>query len=89
MRIIVETSSGLAKYALADEINLFSTATKITVSETVNGEDIVKFVIADLNSTTVTITDNVTNVPADWTGNKYTFDGTAWTLNPNWVDLNA
>ena len=89
MRIIVETSSGLAKYALADEINLFSTATEITVSETVDGEDVVKFIIADLNSTTVTVTDSVTNLPEEWVGNKYTFDGTAWALNPNWVDLEA
>lgn len=89
MRVIVETSSGLAKYVLNDDINISATATEITVSETVDDEDIVRFVVADLNSATVTITDNVTNVPADYTGNKYTFDGTAWTLNPNWVDLNA
>lgn len=86
MRIIVETSSGLAKYALADDVNISATATEITVSETVDDEELVKFVIADLNSTTVTITDNVTNVPADYVGNKYTFDGASWTLDPSWVE---
>lgn len=86
MRIIVETSSGLSKYALADDVNISATATEITVSETVDGEDVVKFIIADLNSTTVTVTDNVTNTPADWAGNKYTFDGASWTLDPSWVE---
>jgi hypothetical protein len=48
--------------------------------------DPAQFIIGDLNSTTVTVTDNVTNAPDDWTGNKYFFDGTTWTLNPDWVD---
>ena len=86
MRIIVETSSGLSKYALADDVNISATATEITVSETVDGEDVVKFIIADLNSTTVTVTDNVTSTPADWVGNKYIFDGTTWTLDSSWVE---
>jgi len=28
----------------------------------------------------------VTNAPDDWTGNKYFYDGAAWTLNPDWID---
>ena len=80
MKTIVETSSGLSKYLLADDVTITATADDITVG------DPAQFIIGDLNSTTVTVTDGVTNAPADWTGNKYTFDGTTWTLNPNWVD---
>ncbi len=80
MKTIVERSSGLSKYLLADDVTITATADNITVG------DPAQFIIGDLNSTTVTVTDNVTNAPADWTGNKYTFDGTAWSLNPNWVD---
>ena len=80
MKTIVETSTGLSKYLLADNVSLTSTATNITVG------DPAQFIIGDLNSTTVTITDNVTNAPANWTGNRYKFDGTNWTANPNWVD---
>ena len=80
MKTIVETSTGLSKYLLADDVDITATATEITVG------DPAQFIIADLNSTTVTITDNVTNAPEDWTGNKYTFDGTTWTANPDWVD---
>ena len=83
MKTIVETSSGLSKYLLADDVTITATADNITVG------DPAQFIIGDLNSTTVTVTDNVTNAPEDWSGNKYTFDGTTWTLNPNWVDPEA
>ena len=80
MKTIVETSSGLSKYLLADDVTITAIADNITVG------DPAQFIIGDLNSTTVTVTDNVTNAPDDWSGNKYTFDGTTWTLNPDWVD---
>lgn len=80
MKTIVETSTGLSKYLLADDVTIVSNAENITVG------DPAQFIISDMNSTTVTITENVTNAPADWSGNKYTFDGTTWTQNPNWVD---
>ena len=80
MKTIVETSSGLSKYLLADNVAINATAENITVG------DPAQFIIGDLNSTTATITENVANAPEDWSGNKYFFDGTAWTLNPDWVD---
>jgi len=80
MKTIVETSSGLSKYLLADDVTIIATAQDITVG------DPAQFIIGDLNSTTVTVTDNVTNAPDDWTGNKYFYDGAAWTLNPDWID---
>ena len=83
MKTIVETSTGLSKYLLADDVTVVSNADNIVVG------DPAQFIIGDLNSGTVTITENVTNSPADWSGNKYTFDGTTWTLNPNWVDPDA
>tara|TARA_R110001632_G_scaffold64535_1_gene153401 strand:+ start:21 stop:278 length:258 start_codon:yes stop_codon:yes gene_type:complete len=83
MKTIVETSTKLSKYLLADNVAITSTADNITVG------DPAQFIIGDLNSTTVTITDNVTNAPANWTGNRYKFDGTNWTANPNWVDPDA
>jgi len=80
MKTIVETSTGLSKYLFDDDVTIVSNAENIAVG------DPAQFIISDMNSTTVTITENVTNAPADWSGNKYTFDGTTWTLNPNWVD---
>lgn len=80
MKTIVETSTKLSKYLLADDVAITATANNITVG------DPPQFIIDDLNSTTVTVTDNVTNAPSDWTGNKYKLDGTTWSANPDWVD---
>lgn len=80
MKTIVETSTSLSKYLLADDVTITATADNITVG------DPAQFIISDMNSGTVTITDNVTNAPSDWTGCKYTFDGTTWALNPDWVE---
>ena len=41
------------------------------------------FHIADLNSSNSTHHTGITP-PEDWDGNKYCFDGTTWTENPNW-----
>ena len=78
MKTIVETSTKLSKYLLADDVKI--TATSDTVG------DPAQFIIADLNSGNTTITENVTNAPSDWTGNKYKLDGTTWSANPDWVD---
>lgn len=79
MQTIVETATGLSKYLLDDAEVVVLNEDNIVVG------DPAKFIIADLNANTVTVYEGVT-APADWTGNKYTFDGTDWTLNPNWVD---
>ena len=80
MKTIVETSTKLSKYLLADDVTITATANDITVG------DPAQFIIADLNSGNTTITENVTNAPSDWIGNKYKFDGTTWSANPDWVD---
>ena len=83
MKTIVETSTGLSKYLLADDVTITSNADNIVVG------DPAQFIIGDLNSGTVTITENVTNEPSDWVGNKYKLDGTTWSANPDWVDPDA
>ena len=83
MKTIVETSTKLSKYLLADDVTITATENDITVG------DPAQFIIADLNSGTTTITENVTNAPSDWVGNKYKLDGTTWSANPDWVDPEA
>ncbi len=80
MKTIVETSTKLSKYLLADDVTITATSDSITVG------DPAQFIIADLNSSNATITENVTNAPEDWVGNKYKLDGTTWSANPDWVD---
>jgi hypothetical protein len=83
MKTIVETATELSKYLLDDSVTITVNSDYIVVG------DPAQFVIGDLNSSNATITENVTNAPSDWTGNKYTFDGTTWTLNLDWVDPDA
>ena len=80
MKTIVETSTKLSKYLLADDVTITATSDNITVG------DPAQFIIADLNSSNATITENVTNAPSDWVGNKYKLDGTTWSANSDWVD---
>jgi len=85
MKTITENSTKLSKYLLEDSKAVAIGSGKITVGDPSSPD----FYIADLNSSNATLTENVTNVPSDWTGNKYTFDGTTWTQNPDWVDPDA
>lgn len=80
MKTIVETSSGLSKYLFADDVQIVSSADNIVVGSPI------QFTIGDLNNGNATITNNVTNAPSDWVGNKYFFNGSTWTQNQNWVD---
>lgn len=80
MKTIVETATGLSKYLLDDSVTITASSDHIVVG------DPAQLIIEDLDSGTVTITENVTNAPSDWIGNKYTFDGTTWTQNSDWVD---
>jgi hypothetical protein len=83
MKTIIETATGLSKYLLDDSVAITTNSDHIVVG------DPAQFIINDLNSSNATITENVTNAPSDWIGNKYTFDGTTWTQNPDWVDPDA
>ena len=76
MKTIVENSTKLSKYIFADD-----------ASVTISSDNIVtpNFIIADLNSGNSSMIKNVTP-PENWSGNRYTFDGTKWTANPDWVD---
>ena len=80
MKTIVETATSLSKYLLDDGVSVAVNSDHIVVG------DPAKFIIDDLDSSNVIITENVTNAPADWTGDRYTFDGTTWAQNPDWVE---
>jgi hypothetical protein len=79
VKTIVENTTYLSKYLLADTEVVVLNADNIVVG------DPAKFIIADLNASTATVYENVT-APVDWVGNKYTFDGTNWAPAPAWVD---
>lgn len=79
MKTIVETATGLSKYLLEDTVSVTLKDDSIVVG------DPAMFIVADLNADNAVVYEGVT-APDDWVGNKYTFDGSEWTLNPDWVD---
>jgi len=83
MKTIVETSSGLSKYLFADDVQIVTNADNIVIGNPA------ELTISDLNSGNTTITSDVTNAPSDWVGDRYFFDGSVWTQNPNWVVPNS
>lgn len=83
MKTIVENATNLSKYLLDDAVVVTPTASNIVVG------DPTMFIVGDLNSGNSTVYNSVTNAPSDWSGNKYFFDGTTWTANPDWVDPEA
>lgn len=74
MKTIVQNATSLSKYLLADTEVVVLNEDSIVVG------DPAEFIIADLNASTATVYEGVT-APADWIGNKYTFDGTDWTFD--------
>ena len=85
MKTIVENDSNLSKYLFEDDKEVDMLPNQINVGDPAN----LDFIVGDLNSGNSSLYENVTDAPADWAGNKYTYDWTTWTQDPNWVDPNA
>ena len=76
MKTITFNTSNLSAYIFEDGDVVTVSAENITCPN---------FIIGDLNSSNCTLHTDVATVPADWTGHKYTYNGTAWTANPDYV----
>jgi hypothetical protein len=77
MRVI--TVNKITKYILQDTDTVTQKDDRVEVRGSRN------FDIGDFKKGVYSIHNNVTDVPGDWTGNKYNYDG-VWTLNPNYVE---
>ena len=82
MKTIVKNEGNISIYIFSDEteINLLDDRVEV-------GSPII-LVISDHNAQTVTVYDNATP-PEDWRGWKYTFDGSEWALNPDYIEPGA
>lgn len=79
MKTITRNEDNISIWMFADDKALDVQSDKIIVG------DPEELIIGDCNSSNVTVHENVTE-PDDWFGWKYFYDGTTWTLNPDWVD---
>lgn len=73
------TKNSVSVYVFEDNEHINMTDKNIAVGNPL------KFIIGDCNNGDTLLHENVTP-PEDWSGNKYLFDGSAWTPNPDWVD---
>lgn len=76
MKALVEKYTGEVKFVFADNVPLVFQIDRIIAPE---------LIMLNMDNDNTTVYENVTP-PEDWIGCKYLFDGTNWTLNPNWVD---
>jgi hypothetical protein len=76
MKTIIDTQNNWSKYIFEDDISLSIEADRIVTPD---------FIIGDLNSNNASIIENVTP-PSDWTGCKYIYADSTWTLNSEWTD---
>jgi len=79
MKTIIDKETNRSLYLFEDDKVIDADINKIEVG------DPVELAIADYNSTTITIHEDV-DPPTDWRGGKYFFDGTDWTLDTDYVD---
>lgn len=73
------TKNNVSLYLFEDSVAITITEENSTVGEPV------QFIIGDCNSSNVVLHEGV-STPDDFMGHKYFYDGTAWSLNPDWVD---
>jgi len=76
-KVITENSTNLAKYVFDDGDTITYEADRLVCPA---------FIVADLNSGNCTEHISVADVPGDYVGNRYFYDGADWTVNPDWVD---
>lgn len=83
MKTLVRVDTDASIVAVSDATPILLLTDRVVVG---SGKNI--FTLGDHSVETLTLFENVT-IPDDWATYKYLFDGTAWTLNPAWVDPTA
>ena len=81
MKVLVRTDDNVALYAFADDQVINEVDNKLSLG------DPVEQVIADCNYTNCTLHENVTNLPSDFIGLKYTYDDSAFELDANFAAM--
>jgi hypothetical protein len=78
MKVITNSATNVALYTFGDSDVVLAESNRIVI-----GEPPV-LIIGDYSSSTATVYENV-NVPDDWVGQKYMYNG-SWSVNPDWVE---
>ena len=81
MIIITKTATGEVKHNLADGTEVWQNPDNIIIGSSPNA----KFCYSQ-NISNTTVYKGVSDVPADFDWNKYTYDGTTWTANSDYKE---
>lgn len=83
MKVLVRNEDNISIYLINDSATVSFTTDQIHIIGDAEMGDVV---VGDRSSDDTTLYENVTNAPDDWFGWKYIYDGSEWTLNPDFVE---
>ncbi len=80
MKVICFADNNLAVHAFPDDIDIFVSPMGIQVGNPA------RLIIADMGSDNAKFYERV-ELPQDYIGAKYFYDGASWNLNPDWTEV--
>lgn len=80
MQVITKNDTNAAIFGYPDDVSITVTENDITVG------DPAILIVADCNSSNATV-HTVDALPDDFSPSLYLYDGTSFTLNPDWLSL--
>jgi hypothetical protein len=92
MKTLVRSTDNVSLFLWNDSRTVTIDGNGITVSadsDAVSPSQKDAFKVIDLNSSNTTLHASVATPPSDWIGNKYIYNGSAWSANPAYVLSNV
>ena len=81
-KVLIKNETNICLYTWPDTVDIYQNGQETSVVV----EGVRTRIIADCNNSNTTVYEEVTNVPSDFVGHKYFFDGTTWTANSDYVE---
>lgn len=85
MKVLVRNEDNISIYLIDDGATVTFTADQVHI---IGDPEMGDVVVGDRSPDDTTLYENVTDAPDDWFGWKYIYDGSEWTLNPDFTDGN-
>lgn len=82
MKVLVRNEDNISIYLIDDGATVNFVDDQIHIT---GDAEMGNVVVGDRSSDDTTLYEDVTDAPEDWFGWKYFYDGSAWTLNPDFV----
>lgn len=83
MKVLVRNEDNISIYLIDDGATVDFVDDQIHITGDAEMGDVV---VGDRSSNDTTLYENVTDAPSDWFGWKYFFNGSTWSLNPDYVE---